>query len=266
MFPIVSSVTKLNAAVYSSYLRPGKQLATYLRRMPLAPVNTQRSFMKLIMSMFIGLLTHVQLPFILNFLVYERTSNLLSYIYLQGVSPITYYTAMHTPSAKHPSTTDVDIKAMDTPTRAAKLSRPQTRHWKQSISDATNHTTASAIQRARLREHLEAADRLAAKRRTLRSSSSKLNSLPDHHTYSNSNSKTNGKSKSNGSAKLGSPPAKQLKKALAGDEENVEPLFELSDDWRIRSGKFEAFCNAPTPALAPSVVLSVPSTCVSCSG
>lgn len=57
---------------------------------------------------------------------------------------------------------------MDTPTRASRAMRPQTRAWKQLISDATNRTTATASQRARLRAHLAAADRLAAKRRALR--------------------------------------------------------------------------------------------------
>lgn len=67
-----------------------------------------------------------------------------------------------------PSPMSSENPVMDTPTRASRAMRPQTRAWKQLISDATNRTTATASQRARLRAHLAAADRLAAKRRALR--------------------------------------------------------------------------------------------------
>lgn len=71
---------------------------------------------------------------------------------------------------------------MDTPTRASRAMRPQTRAWTQLISDATNRTTATASQRARLRAHLAAADRLAAKRRALRRAPNNDNVVANEQT------------------------------------------------------------------------------------
>lgn len=55
----------------------------------------------------------------------------------------------------------------DTPARATRIPRPQTRRWKRLLSDATSQSFQAAETRTKLREHLAAADKLAAKRRKL---------------------------------------------------------------------------------------------------
>lgn len=54
--------------------------------------------------------------------------------------------------------------SLDTPMRAARAARPQTRAWKRLLVEANAQTALSEETRAQLRRHLDAADRLAAKR------------------------------------------------------------------------------------------------------
>lgn len=56
---------------------------------------------------------------------------------------------------------------MDTPARAQRAVRPQTRTWTRLLSTATGHSELAESSRAKLREHLDAAEKLAEKRQTL---------------------------------------------------------------------------------------------------
>lgn len=53
---------------------------------------------------------------------------------------------------------------LDTPIRAARATRPQTRAWKRLLLEANAQTANSSEIRSQLRRHLDAADRVAAKR------------------------------------------------------------------------------------------------------
>lgn len=125
----------------------------------------------------------------------------------------------------------------DTPTRAARVSRPQTRAWKQLITDATNRTTASAAQRARLRAHLAAAERLATKRRSLHSTSRVT------------------KSKPTGTIE---PKDVQVSKEDVSIDGEVKPLFADDASWVTRVHAFNAFTSAPSKAEATSVAVVLP--------
>lgn len=56
---------------------------------------------------------------------------------------------------------------VDTPARAAAIPRPHTRHWRRLLTEANNLTSTSTAVRRSLRDHLDAADRAAAKRAAL---------------------------------------------------------------------------------------------------
>lgn len=133
---------------------------------------------------------------------------------------------------------------IDTPTRAARALRPQTRLWKQLITDATNRSTVSVAQRARLRSHLAAADKLAAKRRAL---------IPA--------------SIASKSKKLAEPDNKDPKTVLtkgnigakkADENTCAVPLFDEKSDWNVRVSAFEKFAEVPTRETAASAALVLP--------
>lgn len=56
-------------------------------------------------------------------------------------------------------------KPLDTPARAARARRPQTRAWRRLLSDAVAQDESAVAIRRKLRMHLDSADRLALKRR-----------------------------------------------------------------------------------------------------
>ena len=59
------------------------------------------------------------------------------------------------------------MSPLDTPARAARARRPQTRNWRRLLEDAASKSETAAKHRALLRHHLEAAADLASRRRVI---------------------------------------------------------------------------------------------------
>lgn len=158
----------------------------------------------------------------------------------------------------------IPTTASDTPTRAARSNRPHTRAWKQLITDASKKTSAAAAQRARLRAHLAAADRLAAKRAALIAAhSSKQVSASENPPLKDSSSV-------NVAVTAALPPksAPSSQKTAPTDlhpvevqaqQNSMQPLFEPATDWAERVSAFVKFTQTPSAQLAPAVALVLPS-------
>lgn len=139
----------------------------------------------------------------------------------------------------------------DTPTRAAQAARPQTRAWKQLINDANNKTSAAAAQRACLRAHLAAAERLAAKRAALTASRPPKSSQVSENSISLKALSSSEKSVHN--------EKDTTSVAVPNVEDTIQPLFEASADWKDRVSSFAKFTRNPSAHLAPAVALVLPS-------
>lgn len=157
----------------------------------------------------------------------------------------------------------VSSSAADTPTRATQAARPHTRAWKQLIDDATNKTSAAANQRARLRAHLAAADRLAAKRAALTAKRP-----PKPSAGSKKSIETKALTVVDDSIQPEVVPSVSEKLSecentpsvlVPSSQDSVQPLFDLSAEWTDRVSAFAKFVQTPSAELAPSVALVLPS-------
>lgn len=144
----------------------------------------------------------------------------------------------------------VSSSVPDTPTRAAQAARPQTRAWKQLINDANNKTSAAAAQRACLRAHLAAAERLAAKRAALTASRPPKSSQVSEKLIS---------SKALLSSEKPNYDEKDTASVAVSSEDTIQPLFEASAEWTDRVSSFAKFTRNPSAHLAPAVALVLPS-------
>lgn len=127
---------------------------------------------------------------------------------------------------------------MDTPARAARVERPCTRAWKQLIVDASNRTTESATHRARLRAHLAAADRLAAKRAALVSARPSSVTLSDEQPA------------------IEKEQADQSLSLTLTD--TAQPAFSPSAEWFEQVSTFAEFTEAPSSNKCPAIAVVLP--------
>lgn len=88
--PLVSNVVKAHNAVYGTLL-PNKTATAYLRRVPLINVSVDLGIIRLVISIFIGFVTHFFLPSFLRFLVYERESRIRAMMSMMGLRTYRYW-------------------------------------------------------------------------------------------------------------------------------------------------------------------------------
>lgn len=122
--------------------------------------------------------------------------------------------------------------ATDTPTRAASAARPQTRAWKQLIDDSKAPSATASNQRALLRAHLAAAERLANRRKALPPTTAPEESDPT------------------------TPVAPIAPAEQPQEEEKKEE--EETPEWLLQTEAFNRFAATPTEAAAPEIAAVLP--------
>ncbi|KAI0566793.1 ABC transporter [Gracilaria domingensis] len=88
--PLVSSVISLENAIFKT-VSPGNSALAFLRRMPVIPVQNDLGFIKLIISVIIGLISHFLLPNYLQIIVQERVARLRAMMETMGLRKRNYW-------------------------------------------------------------------------------------------------------------------------------------------------------------------------------
>lgn len=87
---LVSSVINLENAIFKR-IQPGSSATAFLRRMPPIPNQNDLGFIKLIISIVIGIISHFMLPSFLQFIVMERSLRLRAMMEVMGLRKPNYW-------------------------------------------------------------------------------------------------------------------------------------------------------------------------------